>query len=294
MRGSLTISAIAHVIILGLCLVALAATPNEAPQPPTVSVNTISTSDFNKITQGIKDAPKPKIPDPKPLADKVDVPKPADQAANKVDDKNPEIKTETAAKETKPDPKPAEKPAKAKTPDYKPDQIADILKKDAAKQPPKIDAKPTPDTPAKSQPKFDASQVAQLLDHRDPRRQVASADAVNNQAMLGAASGAAAQLSLDEINALRARISSCWSPPPGINASSKVIVSLRVLMKQDGSLAQHPVLVEATPSPLGPALAESAMRAVLGCQPFTMLRPEHYEQWRDLQLDFNPKELLGG
>ena len=149
MRGSLTISAIAHVIILGLCLVALAATPNEAPQPPTVSVNTISTSDFNKITQGIKDAPKPKIPDPKPLADKVDVPKPADQAANKVDDKKPEIKTETAAKETKPDPKPAEKPAKAKTPDYKPDQIADILKKDAAKQPPKIDAKPTPDTPAK-------------------------------------------------------------------------------------------------------------------------------------------------
>src|SRR6516164_7020287 len=288
MRGSLTISAIAHVIILGLCLVALAATPNEAPQPPTVSVNTISTSDFNKITQGIKDAPKPKIPDPKPLADKVDVPKPADQAANKVDDKKPEIKTETAAKETKPDPKPAEKPAKAKTPDYKPDQIADILKKDAAKQ------QPTPDTPAKSQPKFDASQVAQLLDHRGPRRQVASADAVNNQAMLGAASGAAAQLSLDEINALRARISSCWSPPPGINASSKVIVSLRVLMKQDGSLAQHPVLVEATPSPLGPALAESAMRAVLGCQPFTMLRPEHYEQWRDLQLDFNPKELLGG
>src|SRR6516164_1103871 len=145
MRGSLTISAIAHVIILGLCLVALAATPNEAPQPPTVSVNTISTSDFNKITQGIKDAPKPKIPDPKPLADKVDVPKPADQAANKVDDKKPEIKTETAAKETKPDPKPAEKPAKAKTPDYKPDQIADILKKDAAKQPPKTDAKPTPD-----------------------------------------------------------------------------------------------------------------------------------------------------
>jgi hypothetical protein len=73
-----------------------------------------------------------------------------------------------------------------------------------------------------------------------------------------------------------------------------VIVSLRVLLKPDGSLAQHPALVEATPSPLGPALAESAMRAVMSCQPFTMLRPEHYEQWRDLQLDFNPKELLGG
>jgi outer membrane biosynthesis protein TonB len=210
MRGSLTISAVAHVIVLGLCLVALAATPNEAPQVPTVSVNTISVSDFNKMTQGIKDAPQSKIPDPKPLADKVDIPKPADQAADKVVDKKPEIKTETAAKETKPDPKPAdkpaEKPAKPKTPDYKPDQIADLLKKDAQKQPPKTDAKPTPDTPAKNQPKFDASQVAQLLDHRDPRRQVASADAINNQAALGAAAGAAAQLSMDEINALRARI----------------------------------------------------------------------------------------
>ena len=111
---------------------------------------------------------------------------------------------------------------------------------------------------------------------------------------LGAAAGAAAQLSMDEIIALRARISSCWSPPPGISADSKVVVSLRILLKQDGSLATHPVLVEATPSPLGPPLAESAMRAVLSCQPFTMLRPEHYEQWRDLQLDFNPRELLGG
>jgi len=293
MRGSLTISAIAHLVVLGLCLIALA-TPMEAPALATVSVNTISVSDFNKLTQGVKDAPEPKVDNPKPLADKIDTPKPADQTADKVADKKPEIKTETAAKEVKPEPKPAEKPAKAKAPDYKPDKIAELLKKDAAKQPPKTETKPAPDTPAKNTPKFDATKVAELLDHRDTRRQVASADALNSQAALGAAAGAAAQLSQDEINALRARISSCWSPPPGIDATSKVIVSLRILLKPNGSLAQQPALVEATPSPLGPPLAESAMRAVLSCQPFTMLRPEHYEQWKDLQLDFNPKELLGG
>jgi colicin import membrane protein len=65
-------------------------------------------------------------------------------------------------------------------------------------------------------------------------------------------------------------------------------------LKQDGFLAQQPVLVEASASPLGPALAESAKRALLTCQPFTMLKPEHYEQWKDLQLDFNPHEILGG
>lgn len=294
MRGSLTISVLGHVIVLGLCLVAFTIEPTEAPAIPTMTVDTISIKDFTQLTQGVKDAPKPKVEEPKPLADKIDLPKPADQVADKVADK-PEIKTETAAKQEqpKPDPKPADKP-KPKTPDYKPDQIADLLKKDAAKEQPKTDTKPSPEKPPQNTPKFDADQVAQLLDHRDPRRQVAAADALNNQASIGASNGAAAQLSQDEISALRARISSCWSPPAGIDSNSKIKASLAVFLRPDGSLARPPEMVEATPSPLGPAFIESAKRAVLSCQPFTMLRPEHYQQWKQLQLDFDPKELLGG
>jgi hypothetical protein len=293
MRASLTISAIVHLVVLAMCLVALAAQPMEAPVP-TMAVNTISVKDFTELTKGIKDAPKLKVDDIKPQADKIDAPKPVDEVAPKIADNKPEIKTDTAAQpQPKQDPKPADKPAKAKPPDYKPDKIAELLKKDAAKQP-KPDDKASPVTPPRDAAKFNADQVAALLDKRDPQRQMAAAETLNNQPNLGAANGGAAQLSQSEIDALRARISSCWSPPPGINAESKVIVSLRILLKQDGSLAQQPVLVEATPSPLGPPLAESAKRAVLACQPFTMLKPEHYEQWKDLQLDFNPQILLGG
>jgi outer membrane biosynthesis protein TonB len=293
MRASLTISAIVHLVVLAMCLVALAAQPMEAPVP-TMAVNTISVKDFTELTKGIKDAPKLKVDDIKPQADKIDTPKPVDEVAPKIADKKPEIKTDTAAQpQPKQDPKPADKPAKAKPPDYKPDKIAELLKKDAAKQP-KPDDKASPVTPPRDAAKFNADQVAALLDKRDPQRQMAAAETLNNQPNLGAANGGAAQLSQSEIDALKARISSCWSPPPGINAESKVIVSLRILLKQDGSLAQQPVLVEATPSPLGPPLAESAKRAVLACQPFTMLKPEHYEQWKDLQLDFNPQILLGG
>jgi colicin import membrane protein len=72
-----------------------------------------------------------------------------------------------------------------------------------------------------------------------------------------------------------------------------IYVSLRVLFKPDGSLAQMPVLVAGSPSPLGPALAESGKRALLLCQPFTMLRPEHYAQWRDITVDFDPRDLAG-
>ena len=299
MRGSLTISAIVHLLALGACLVAFAAQPMEAPATPAMTVNTISVKDFTELTKGVKDAPKLKVDDIKPVADKVDTPKPVDEVAPKPVDKKPEIKTDTSAKQQpkpdpKPDPKPADKPAKAKPPDYKPDKIADILKKDAAKPSKPDDQASPPNTPPRDSPQFNADQVAALLDKRAPQRQMAAAETLNSQPNLGASTGAAAQLSESEIDALKARISSCWSPPAGVNASTKIYVVLRVLFKPDASMSREPVLVEGTASALGPALAESAKRALLMCQPFTMLKPEHYDQWKDLELKFDPQELLGG
>jgi len=295
MKPGMTISCIGHAVALGLALITLSAEPMEAPAVDTLPVQFISEKDFSQLTQGVKNAPQPKVPDVKPLADKVDAPKPVDQLAPKAADK-PAITTETSKAapppkaDSKPDAKQADKSDKPKPPQYKPDQIADLLRKDAAKDAAKPDGAPQADAP-----KFDADQVAQLLDKRDPRRQMAAAETLNDTASLGAANGApAVQMSQSEIDALRARISSCWSPPAGIDANSKVYVVLRVLFRQDGSLGREPVLVEATASTLGPALAESAKRALLLCQPFTMLKPEHYEQWKDLELKFDPHQLLGG
>ena len=307
MKPGMTISCVAHAAALFFGFMAISAQPMEAPPIQALPVSFVSETDFSQLTQGVKNAPQLKIPDVKPLADKVDAQKSVDQLAPKMADK-PAITTETAkpTAESKPEPKPepkpelktelkpaqkpADKPDKPKPPEYRPDQIANLLKKDAAKEPPKRDEKPTRDTP-----KFDASQVAQLLDKREPQRQIATAQSINDSATLGAAIGAQnAQLSQSEIDALRARISNCWSPPPGIDVNSKLYVVLRVLFKTDGSMSQAPVLVEGSASSLGPALAESAKRALLLCQPFTMLKPEHYDQWKDIELKFDPHELLGG
>lgn len=330
MKPGMTISCIGHAAALAFGIMAISAQPMEAPPVQTLPVSFVSEKDFTQLTQGVKNAPQLKVPDIKPLADKVDETKSIDQLAPKVSTK-PEITTPTAkpvsearpepkpepkpeAKsepkpepkpqpkpepkpevktELKPPPKPADKPDKPKPPEYHPDQIASLLKKDAAKDPLKQQDSPT--QPARDAPKFNADQVAQLLDKRDPQRQVATAQSVNDTATLGAAVGAQnAQLSQSEIDALRARISSCWSPPPGINANSSVYIVLRVLFKTDGSMVQAPIVVEGSASALGPALAESAKRALLLCQPFTMLKPEHYDQWKDLELKFDPHELLGG
>jgi outer membrane biosynthesis protein TonB len=298
MKPGMIISCIAHAIALGFGIMAISATPMEAPPVQTLPVSFISEKDFTQLTQGVKNAPQLKIPDLKPLADKVDVPKPVDQVAPKIANK-PAITTDSSKPkadpkpDTKPDPKQAAKPDKPPPPDYKPDQIADLLKKDAAKNPPKPDDNSSPQK--QDSTKFDANQVAELLDKRDPQRQEAAAETPNTTPNLGAATGApGAQLSQSEIDALRARISSCWSPPSGIDATSKLYVVLRVLFKPNGSMSQEPVLVEGSASALGPALAESAKRALLLCQPFTMLKPEHYDQWKDLELKFDPQELLGG
>jgi outer membrane biosynthesis protein TonB len=295
MKRSLTISCIGHMVALLCAVVAISAQPMQAPPVDSLPVDFISATDFTQLTQGAKNAPKLKVDDIKPLADKVDAPKPVKQLAPKVADK-PEITTDSAAPKTeaKPEPKPAEKPQKAKTPDLKLDQIADLLKKDENKKPPKPEDKPAPEKPAHDSPKFDANQVAALLDKRDPQRQVAAAATLNDVANIGSAAGAAAQLSQSEIDALRARISQCWNPPAGVDVTSRIYVVLRVLFKPDASLAHEPVIVEGSASALGPALAESAKRALLLCQPFTMLKPEHFDQWKDIELKFDPHEMLGG
>jgi colicin import membrane protein len=257
-----------------------------------VPVSIVTDSDVSRAALGQENAKNRN--DPKPLADKVDVQKQVEQVAPKAAAK-PEIKTDSAAAkpepkqpQAKPDPKAAEKPPEKpdkNEPQFKPNQIADLLKKEEKQR-------PHEEKPSQQSPKYNASQIARLLDHRDPRRELASGSRLNQEASLGAPNAAPdAKLSQTEIDALRQRIHECWSPPPGVDSDSTLYVELRVLFRQDGTLAQPPVVVAGSASPLGPALAESGKRALLQCQPFTMLKPEHYAQWRDITVNFNPREM---
>jgi len=293
MRRSLAISGVAHVVVLGWGLVAFAARPSDAPQAEPLPVEFVSATEFSQLTAGVKNAPKV-VQDAKPLADKIGDPNPVKELAPKVADK-PEIKTTSTPAPSNPEKteKPKDKP--------KPDQVAEASKKDETKKPPKKPPEFKPDQIAeqlkkdevkKPSPKYDANQIAALLDHREPQRQLASAETLNGRVNLGAPTGHAAQLSQSELDALRARLKDCWSPPAALDPGSKVYVMLHVVFKPDGSLAREPEIVEDAAS-LGPALAESAKRALMSCQPFTMLKPEHYDLWKDIDIKFN-NELLGG
>jgi colicin import membrane protein len=328
MKRSLAISGTAHAVLMLWGLVAFAARPSEAPQADALPVEFVSATEFSQLTAGVKNAPKP-IENAKPLADKVGDPKPVKELAPKVADK-PEIRTDSAAPaepkpEAKAQPKSAEKPepkpepkAEAKPPEPKPaekaekqkdNQVADEAKKDEAKKQPKPEKKQPEFKPdqiaeelkrdeAKRQrpaPKFDANQVAALLDHREPQRQVATAESLNGVASLGASTGHAAHLSQSELDALRAKLISLWNPPAAVSTHpDQYVVTIRIRLARDHRLVGQPEVLTSGDGPLFEATRDSAVRAVFQAQPYDMLSLTTYDQWKEIDINFDPREVFGG
>lgn len=109
----------------------------------------------------------------------------------------------------------------------------------------------------------------------------------------GSPDGRDERMSANEIDAFRAQISRCWTPPVGGLGGDRIIVKLRIGLREDGSLAHPPAVTNRIASPFFRPAAESAMRAVMQCQPYRM-PPEKYDQWRDMLLTFDPREMYGG
>ena len=107
----------------------------------------------------------------------------------------------------------------------------------------------------------------------------------------------ASGLSLSEEDALRAQIFGCWSVPLGLPYDENLLVRIKLELKKDGTILKSEILDHERMNRPGQkfykVLAESALRAVRLCQPLKVpLRG--YEKWKDLQLNFNPVEMLKG
>ena len=294
MKTGLAISALFHAALLVWGLISFAARPLEAKPNDAMPVDIISDKQFSDITKGVKNGAKDKPPTP--LAEKVGDPKPIDDSSAKLTEKK---ELNAAKAEASPPPPAAEQPPSQTRLDKKEppkvDPIAETLKKEEAKKKAEERAKAkAAQQPPKPQPQFDPTKIAALLDKREPQRMASTGEELSPTPSLGKSDGRAAQLSQNEIDALRKRLGECWNPPAGAANGGQLKVVLRVLFKPDATVATPPQLVAATASPFGPAMAESAKRAILTCQPFTMLRPDHYQQWKDIEITFDPREMFGG
>ena len=62
-------------------------------------------------------------------------------------------------------------------------------------------------------------------------------------------------------------------------------------MTPEGKLAAEPILIEASASPKGPLLMQSAIQALQACQPYAMLPADRYGEWKVLDLSFTPQDF---
>ena len=105
------------------------------------------------------------------------------------------------------------------------------------------------------------------------------------------------KLTLSEEDALKAQIFGCWSIPLGLPYDENLLVRIKLKLKPDGSVTKTEILDHARMNKPGQGfykvLAESALRAVRLCQPLRV-PSSGYERWKELQLNFDAREMLGG
>lgn len=142
----------------------------------------------------------------------------------------------------------------------------------------------------------DPNQIAALI---DKAKQVEAVKAKNNSQLTQSSvkNNFATGLSLSEEDALKAQIFGCWTIPLGVPYDDNLLVRIKLDLREDGSIISSEILDHERMNRPGQkfykVLAESALRAVRLCQPLKV-PSSGYEKWKNIQLNFDPTEMLKG
>ena len=195
-----------------------------------------------------------------------------------------------APQPAKPTPKPEPKPKK-ETPKPVPQQPKPEPKKTPAKE-------ENSKTPELANPLKSLLASVDALDKAegstDTTATIKEGTKVNNMGIEGGVGGSYfSELSISEIDAIAGRLRACWNLDPGARGIEDMIVEIRALLNQDGSVRKVEILDTSRYSSDSHfrSVADSARRAVYICAPYTILADkyaEKYDLWRVLRLRFNP------
>jgi hypothetical protein len=303
-RHGLALSAGLHLLLVGILIFGLPVLFHPpAPQQMPIAVQLVTIGPETRATHPNPERPQseakpvvpiPGPPEPKPKPQPVPpkpMPPPSAAAAPPAPPAPP-LPEQKPAPLPPPPPVPATKP----TPPSKP--IEKVEAPQPASKPEHHEARPQARTTAK---KYDPGQFNALLrnlaakdvssasDQPPQDTAVASGEASSQpQAPLGS------QLSASEIDMIREQISRCWNIPAGARDAKDLVVEIHVVVDPDGMVQQATIVDQGRLSdPFFRAAAESARRAFFNpeCRPLR-LPPDKYELWKDMVVDFSPKDLL--
>ena len=143
---------------------------------------------------------------------------------------------------------------------------------------------------------FDPNSIAALID-KSKEEQAETTKKLDKVTQSQDPSMNLSGLTLSEEDALKAQIFGCWSIPLGLPYNENLLVRIKLKLKPDGSVIKTEILDHARMNKPGQAfykvLAESALRAIQLCQPLRV-PTTGYDRWKDLQLNFDAREMLEG
>jgi len=187
-----------------------------------------------------------------------------------------------------------EKPDAVPLPDQKSEKVEKIEEK--KQNPEKIDEEVKQVSEFEKDEMFDPNRIAALID-KSKEEQAETTKKTNKVTQSQDPSMNLSGLSLSEEDALKAQIFGCWSIPLGLPYNENLLVRIKLKLKPDGSVIKTEILDHARMNKPGQAfykvLAESALRAIQLCQPLRV-PTTGYERWKDLQLNFDAREMLEG
>ena len=287
MNRSIIISSVLHVALIfitALSLPFLAKKPLDIP--PIISVELIQIAEktnipfapkAKKIIEKIKEKEKKLVSEQAPPKK---VKKNKTKTVVSLDHNNEKIENQT----------PEAIPLPEKT-------VKKIKTKEEKKQnPDKIDEEVKQVSEFEKKDLFDPSNIAALID----KSKVDSADLVKRNNDITQDQDRNIDntgLTLSEEDALKAQIFGCWSIPLGLPYNENLLVRIKLMLEPDGSVTKTEILDHARMNKPGQGfykvLAESALRAVKLCQPLRV-PTTGYEKWKELQLNFDAREMLEG
>lgn len=280
MRTGIIFSIILHGAVFSLAYITVPSLVrlDRIPDPEIIEVELVTIDDVNRVPEELvrrqpepekpKPKPEPEQPKPEPKAEpepvKVAEAPPPPDAVPPPPEKKPEVKKE------QPKPKPAPKPIAA----------------------PKVKPKPPK--------KFDDRKIAALID-KSLKQQEETQEAKEKKLAAAVANSQVVSLDAKRMTAtlvavVQAQVHKCWSLDPGLKGLQDMHVRIEVELNPDGTIRGWPEFDQGAKSRMrdeGPyrAFAESAQRAILRCAPYELPR-EMYSEWRNLALNFDPREMV--
>ncbi|MGE0284714.1 MAG: hypothetical protein AB7I42_03875 [Bradyrhizobium sp.] len=263
MREGATASVIAHLSLLALLVLVSEVKPLDQ-DTESIAVNIVTPNDVEAERLKPADPPQPDLPDP---------PAPAEPALSESKVQAPAAPPAPAA------------PQQSATPPPAAQQRQDGR---SAAAPSKTEIRPAAGGYRQPEPDISVKYNVMLgLPPELPLPGPSKSDAGFDETTV------AADISSTALVEFRRHLKTCSKLPASVGSSDHVVVKLRVFLAQDGRLAADPVVGGGSANPKAIELLRSAIAALRQCQPYVMLPPDRYGEWKVLDLDFTPKDFSG-